>query len=69
VPLLSSLAILKVAVVIAGMLIVHWVLRNTRVIDAAYKLPWWITGTVWSAMLILLILSQESSSTFIYFQF
>ncbi|HEU4552166.1 MAG TPA: MBOAT family O-acyltransferase [Chitinophaga sp.] len=69
VPLLSSLAILKVAVVIAGMLIVHWVLRNTKVIDAAYKLPWWITGTVWSAMLILLILSQESSSTFIYFQF
>jgi D-alanyl-lipoteichoic acid acyltransferase DltB (MBOAT superfamily) len=68
-PLLTSLAIVKIAVVITGMLILHWVLRNTKVIDAAYKLPWWITGTVWSAMLILLILSQESSSAFIYFQF
>jgi len=68
-PLLTSLAIVKIVVVITGMLIAHWVLRNTRVIDAAYKLPWWITGTVWSVMLILLILSQESSSAFIYFQF
>ncbi len=69
VPLLATVAILKIGLVIVLMVTAHWMLRHTRVLDVAYKLPWWVTGTVWSAMLILLILSQESSGAFIYFQF
>jgi D-alanyl-lipoteichoic acid acyltransferase DltB (MBOAT superfamily) len=69
IPLLTSLAMVKIGVIIAGMLILHWLLRNSRVLDLAQKLPWWLTGIVWSGMVILLILSQESSSSFIYFQF
>jgi len=38
-------------------------------LDVVHRLPWWVTGLVWSSMVILLILSQESSSSFIYFQF
>ena len=68
-PLLSTLAIIKVAVIITGMLVAHWFMRNTRVLNVAYKLPWWIVGIIWSIILLLLILSQESSSSFIYFQF
>ena len=68
-PLLTSLAMVKIGVIIACMLILHWLLRNSRVLDLAQKLPWWLTGIVWSGMVILLILSQESSSSFIYFQF
>ena len=68
-PLLTTLAMIKVVVIITLMLIVHWLLRNTRVIDIAYKLPWWLTGLFWSLMVIALILSQESSGSFIYFQF
>jgi D-alanyl-lipoteichoic acid acyltransferase DltB (MBOAT superfamily) len=68
-PLLTSLAMVKIGVIIACMLILHWLLRTSRVLDLAQKLPWWLTGIVWSGMVILLILSQESSSSFIYFQF
>src|SRR6476659_2897514 len=66
--LLSSLIIIKISVIIFFMIIFHWFMRNTRVLTVANKLPWWLLGIIWSAMLILLILSQESSSSFIYFQ-
>ena len=67
--LLSNLAIIKVSVIVVCMVAFHWMMRNTRVLTVAAKMPWWLLGLVWSAILILLILSQESSSSFIYFQF
>ncbi|MEO6538817.1 MAG: MBOAT family O-acyltransferase [Ferruginibacter sp.] len=67
--LLSTLTIIKVSVIVVAMVLFHWFMRNTRVLTVASKLPWWVLGLIWSAMLILLILSQESSSSFIYFQF
>ena len=67
--LLSNLRILKITVIIICMLFTHWYMRNRRVLGVADKLPWWVLGLIWSAMLVLLILSQESSSSFIYFQF
>jgi alginate O-acetyltransferase complex protein AlgI len=68
-PILTTLAIVKVAVIIPIMLLVHWLMRNTKVLDVAYKMPWWLLGIIWSMLLLLLIWSQESSSSFIYFQF
>ncbi|MEP6927799.1 MAG: MBOAT family O-acyltransferase [Ginsengibacter sp.] len=67
--LLPTLSIIKVSVIIVGIVIFHWIMRNTRVLIVANKMPWWLLGLLWSAMLLLLILSQESSSSFIYFQF
>ena len=67
--LLSNLAIIKISVIIIAMLGVHWFMRNRRVLGVAERMPWWLLALVWSTMLILLILSQESSSSFIYFQF
>ena len=67
--LLSTLALIKVGVIITCMVIAHWLMRNTRVLSVAAKLPWWITGIIWAVILLLIILSQESSSSFIYFQF
>jgi alginate O-acetyltransferase complex protein AlgI len=67
--LLTSLTIIKVVVVITLMLTCHWLMRNTKVLPEAKKLRWWMLGLVWAAMIILLMLSQESSSSFIYFQF
>ena len=66
---LSSLGILKVSVVVGGMIATHWFMRNTTVLDVAKKTKWWIVSIVWTLMLLALILSQESSSSFIYFQF
>jgi len=68
-PLLTTIAIIKVSVIVVVMLIAHWLMRNTTILDVIRRLPWWVTGLSWSLMLILLILSQESSSSFIYFQF
>ncbi len=67
--LLSTLTIIKVSLIVGGMVAFHWMMRNTRVLNVANKMPWWLLAIIWSAMLILLILSQESSSSFIYFQF
>jgi D-alanyl-lipoteichoic acid acyltransferase DltB (MBOAT superfamily) len=68
-PLLSTLAMIKITVILLALIILHWKLRDTRLVDIIYRLPWWMLGSLWACMLILLILSQESTSTFIYFQF
>lgn len=67
--LLTTLSIIKISIIIFFMLVFHWTMRNTRVTTVAEKLPWWLLGFIWSALLLLLIWSQESSSSFIYFQF
>lgn len=67
--LLSYLDIFKVSVIITALVIGHWLMRNTRVLTVADKMPWWLLGTVWALMLILITLSQNASSSFIYFQF
>jgi D-alanyl-lipoteichoic acid acyltransferase DltB (MBOAT superfamily) len=69
VPVLSTLSLLKVGVVITLMVFTHWKMRDTKVLQVAQRIPWWAVGIVWAFMLILLILSQESSNSFIYFQF
>jgi alginate O-acetyltransferase complex protein AlgI len=67
--LLSTLAIIKVAVIVTLMVIFHWLMRNTKILNVAWKMPWWLLGLVWTVLLLMLIWSQESSSSFIYFQF
>jgi len=68
-PLLTTLAIAKVSIIVTLMFIVHWLMRNTRVLDVIPKIAWWAFGIFWAVLLLLLIWSQESSSSFIYFQF
>jgi len=68
-PLLTNLAIIKVWVIVTLMVVVHWWMRDTSVLRLAYKIPWWVVAMAWALMLLSIILSQESSSSFIYFQF
>ncbi len=68
-PLLATADIIKVFVVISLMLIFHWFMRNTTVLKTAGKMPWWAVGLVWSVLLILIMLSQQTGKAFIYFQF
>lgn len=67
--LLTTIAIVKVAIVIPGILIFHWFMRNSKVIDVAYKMKWWSLGLAWSVLILMLIWAQESGGAFIYFQF
>ncbi|WP_396157377.1 MBOAT family O-acyltransferase [Flavobacterium sp.] len=68
-PLLTTIAILKVALIIPLIVLFHWFMRNTKVLDVAYKLPWIGLSLIWSFLLLMLIWAQESGSSFIYFQF
>ncbi|PWT70751.1 MAG: membrane-bound O-acyltransferase family protein [Bacteroidetes bacterium] len=68
-PLLSTLAIIKISVIVGGMLIVHWLMREKRILTLVYRWPWWVVGILWSIILLAIIFSQASSSSFIYFQF
>ncbi len=68
-PLLTNLALIKVSVIIFLMVVVHWLMRDTSVLKLAYKIPWLVVAIAWAIMLIGIILSQESSGSFIYFQF
>jgi D-alanyl-lipoteichoic acid acyltransferase DltB (MBOAT superfamily) len=68
-PLLTTLAIMKVAIIIPFIVLFHWFMRNTKVLDVAHKLSWWSLGVIWSILILFLIWAQESGSSFIYFQF
>lgn len=67
--LLTTLSIIKVSLIIFLLILFHWLMRDTRILVVAEKIPWWLLGIIWSVLLLLLIWSQESSSSFIYFQF
>ena len=66
---LSYLDIGKVIIITIALIVSHWLMRNTLVLKVAGKMPWWLLGIVWSAMILLILLSQNASSSFIYFQF
>jgi len=68
-PLLTTAAILQVTIVVSLMLAFHWFMRDTTVLKTAAKLPWWLLSVIWAVLLILIILSQGTSKSFIYFQF
>lgn len=69
IPLLATLDIYKVILIIAAMLACHWMMRDTSVAKVAERTPGWILGIGWAFMLIVLVLTQKSTGSFIYFQF
>jgi alginate O-acetyltransferase complex protein AlgI len=68
-PVLSYLDIYKVAIITVVLVISHWLMRNTMVLKVAAKMPWWLLGITWAIMILLIMLSQNATSSFIYFQF
>src|SRR5687768_8481765 len=67
--ILATIDIIKVVVVVFCMVVAHWFMRNTSVMEVAKKMRWWAVSVVWALMIIALIISQKSSDSFIYFQF
>jgi len=67
--MLTSMALIKIFVVTAGMVLAHWIMRNRQVLTVAYQLKWQTLGLVWAFMVLMLVWVQESGSSFIYFQF
>ena len=68
-PVLPTIYMIKVAVIIAGILVVQWLMRNVTLEEVVARAPWWLTGLVAAAMLFAVIVAQGSGDAFIYFQF
>jgi alginate O-acetyltransferase complex protein AlgI len=68
-PVLTTMAIIKVAVIIPLMLLFHWFLRNKSVLGVVNKMSWIGLGVLWAVLLLSIVFTQESGSSFIYFQF
>ena len=66
---LDYLDIVIVLLVSIGLFLCHWFMRNTSVREVATKIPQWVLGLFWGAMIILLAIAQGSGEQFIYFQF
>lgn len=66
---LSSHDILKVFTVMVILVLIHWRMRDTNLVAALQRTPWWITAFVWAVMGVMLLLSQQTGDSFIYFQF
>jgi alginate O-acetyltransferase complex protein AlgI len=67
--ILSTREMLQVAIVTAGMILAHVLLRDSNIETAVARLPRWaVTGT-WALMTCAIILTQGNSNAFIYFQF
>lgn len=52
-----------------GLVLFHWVLRNSSYEEAVSRIPWWITCFILVFMLLCIILTPGESNAFIYFQF
>jgi alginate O-acetyltransferase complex protein AlgI len=68
-PMLTTISIIKVWAIVTIMIVTHWWMRSTSLLQLAYKVPVWMVSVGWAFMLMALALSQESTSSFIYFQF
>ena len=67
--ILPTIDLIKVGVITTGLLLTHYLMRNNSVLHLISKQKWWVVSIAWSLMLILILLSQKSSGSFIYFQF
>src|SRR5213594_2524303 len=67
--ILSTREILQVTLETAGMILVHWTLRDSNIETAVMRLPRWIVAGTWALMACAIILTQGNSNAFIYFQF
>jgi alginate O-acetyltransferase complex protein AlgI len=67
--ILTTREMLQIALVTAGMILVHWTLRDSNIETAVTRLPRWIVAGAWALMACAIILTQGNSNAFIYFQF
>ena len=67
--ILPTREILQVAVVTAGLLGAHWLLRNTTMEAVVARTPRWLLAGTWTAHDLWNHLNPGNGNAFIYFQF
>jgi len=67
--ILTTRELLQIGSVTAGLIAMHWAMRDNTFETAVMRLPPWSIAAIGSAMICAIILTQGSSNAFIYFQF
>jgi alginate O-acetyltransferase complex protein AlgI len=67
--ILTTRELLQIGIVTAGLISMHWVMRDNAFETAVMRLPTWTVTAIWSVMAVTIIFTQGSSNAFIYFQF
>jgi alginate O-acetyltransferase complex protein AlgI len=67
--ILPTRDIVQVAIVMGGLVTVHWLLRHTTLEAVVARTPRWVLTGTWVVMLFSIILTQGNGNAFIYFQF
>ncbi len=67
--ILSTRELLQIGSVTAGIIAMHWAMRDNTFETAVMRLPHWAITAIGSAMACAIVLTQGSSNAFIYFQF
>jgi D-alanyl-lipoteichoic acid acyltransferase DltB (MBOAT superfamily) len=67
--ILPTRDIVQVALVTAGLLLAHALLRHTTMEAVVARTPRWLLTGTWSVMVFAIILTQGNGNAFIYFQF
>jgi alginate O-acetyltransferase complex protein AlgI len=67
--LVPTVQIIEVSVVIVGLVTTHWLMRDRTLESVVSKVPPWLLATVWAALIWMVIVTQGSADSFIYFQF
>jgi alginate O-acetyltransferase complex protein AlgI len=66
---LSDADLLIAAIVLEGLVIAHWLCRNTPLETAVVRVPWWTVSVGLALMLIAITLSSGEQQSFLYFQY
>jgi D-alanyl-lipoteichoic acid acyltransferase DltB (MBOAT superfamily) len=66
---LSDTDLLIAAIVLEGLIIAHWLCRNTPLEAAVVRVPWWSVSVGLALMLVAITLSSGESQGFLYFQY
>ena len=67
--ILATRDLLQIGVVTAGVIALHWAMRDNTFETAVMRLPAWTITAIGAFMACAIIFTQGNSNAFIYFQF
>jgi len=69
VPILPTMHLTMVTVIVAGIVLAHWWMRERTLEAAIARVPAVVLSVVWAVMAFAIVVSQGAGNAFIYFQF
>ncbi|GAA0722082.1 MBOAT family O-acyltransferase [Dokdonella soli] len=68
-PILPTAHLVPVVVIVGGLVIAHWLMRNRTLESAVARMPAPVLSVGWALMAFAIVIAQGAGSAFIYFQF